>query len=186
MIEKREKEWQELEAKARQIIENPRLLPKDETTKQFEPILHLWISPTFTPEKHWFFYKPRPQINPQPKPFVRQMIWQKEGDFQRLNNLQEVFVPEPTFEIKTVEIEWEFYRKFRSELSKIKLLPFIEVEMSGRDGDICGVETLDLFYSGKITWWSECPSEWKELVDWFEKIKGSRLDKTIMFGNFQK
>lgn len=175
MHEDREKEWQHLLAKATQMLENPRLLPKDLQVKNFNQVFHLWISPTFTPEKHWVFYEPQPQINPQPKPVVRQMIWQRNTDFQRVmnaeTNLSEDFQFEPTFEIKTIEIEKENYSKIRSELSKIKLSPFIEVEMNGRDGEICGVETLDSFYSGRIVWWSSYPEEWKELADWYEKVK---------------
>src|ERR1043165_6290740 len=111
MIEDREKEWQKLSEKAVQMLENPRSLPKDEVNKNFLPTLHLWLSPTFAPEKHWIFYQPRWQLNPQPKPFVRQMIWQQQSDFQRLNNpligLQEGFHADPTFETKTVEVEKE-------------------------------------------------------------------------------
>jgi len=178
MIEDRENEWQNLQAKALQMLENPRLLPKDLQIKNYNQTLHLWISPTFTPEKHWIFYTPQPQLNPQPKPIVQQIIWQKGADFQRLNNLQEDFQFEPTFEIKTVEIEKENYSKIRLELSKIKLSPFIEVESDGRDGEIFGVETLDLFYSGRITWWSSSAVEWHELIDWYEKV-GKFLEKNF-------
>lgn len=175
MIENRETEWQNLQAKALQMLENPRILPKDLQIKNFNQTLHLWISPTFTPEKHWIFYTPQPQINPPPKPIVQQIIWQRTADFQRLNDpligLQEGFHIEPTFEIKTIEIEKEYYSKIRTELSKIQIPPFIEVESDGRDGEIFGVETLDLFYSGRITWWSSPPFEWNELDDWYEKVR---------------
>ncbi|HQU82930.1 MAG TPA: hypothetical protein PKY59_07395 [Pyrinomonadaceae bacterium] len=171
MIEDCEKEWQEFERKALQMLENPRLLPKDLQVKNFNQTLHLWISPTFTPEKHWVFYNPQTQINPQPKPIVQQIIWKRNADFQRLNDSFEDFPVEPTFEIKTIEIDWEFYREITSKLAKIKLSPFLEVEMNGRDGEIFGVETLDLFYNGRIIWWSECPNEWKELSDWYEKVR---------------
>ena len=79
MIEKREKEWQEIEQKALQMLKSPRLLPKDEVTKNFNPILHLWIDPSFKPQKHWFFYKPNIQLNPQPKPFVRELFWDRQN-----------------------------------------------------------------------------------------------------------
>lgn len=86
-------------------------------------------------------------------------------------NSETDFQTEPSFEIKTIEIDREFYRKIRAELSEIKLSPFIEEEMNGRDGELFGVETLDLFYSGRIVWWSECPNEWKELSDWYKKVR---------------
>ena len=175
MIENREKEWQQLESTARQMLDNPRLLPIDSITKNFTPTLHLWISPTFTPEKHWVFYQPQPHINPQPTPIVQQIIWQKDADFQRLNNpligLQNGFHSEPTLEIKTIEIENEKFQKLLTQLSKVYLPPFIQPEMNGRDGEVCGVETLDYFYSGRITWWSEHPKVWQDLANWFEKVR---------------
>ncbi|NJM54471.1 MAG: hypothetical protein HC846_14505 [Blastocatellia bacterium] len=187
MIESREKEWQKFQATAQQMLDNPRILRKDLQIRQFNQTLHLWISPTFTPEKHWIFNEPQSQINPQPKPIVQQIIWQKDADFQRLRNSeidwQDDFQLSPTFEIKTVEIEWEFYRKLYSELSKVQLPPFLEVEMSGRDGDICGIETLDYFYSGRIIWWSDYPEEWKDLVDWYEKLRKFLEEKFSNYSN---
>lgn len=173
MIEDRENEWQNLQAKAQQMLENPRLLPKDLQIKSFNQTLHLWISPTFTPEKHWIFYTPQPQINPQPRPMVQQIIWQRETDFQRLNDpligLQEGFHIEPTFEIKTIEIE--MMKKLRKDLAKIQLPVFIKDEILGLDGEHFGVETLGSYHNAKVTWWSSYPQEWKELVDWYEKVR---------------
>ena len=174
MIEKREKEWQELEAKARQRLENPRLLPKDETTKNFTPVLHLWIAPTFTPEKHWVFYKPRPQLNPLPKPFIRQIIWQKQLDSKRLSNpltgLQEGFHTEPTFETKTVEIEKEMLETLHRQLSEIRFPAFVRDDVLGLDGERFGVEIIGFYHQARVSWWSVYPGEWQNLAAWFEKI----------------
>jgi hypothetical protein len=173
MQENRGKEWQELETKAIQMLENPRFLPKDETSKNFLPTLHLWISPTFTPEKHWVFYKPQRQLNPQPQPFVRQMIWQKQSDFQRLNNpligLQEGFHTEPTFETKTVEIEKQMLENLHQQLSEIRFPAFAKDEILGLDGERFGVEILGFYHQARVSWWSVYPKEWQKLVDWFEK-----------------
>lgn len=175
MTENREKEWLNLLTKAMQMLDNPRLLPKELQIRQFNQTLHLWISPTFTPEKHWVFYTPQPRLNPQPKPIVRQIIWQKEKDYQRLNNpligLKEGFHTEPTFEIKTIEIEKEDFDKIHHELAKIAVTPFIKDEILGLDGEHFGVETLGFYHNAKITWWSSFPNEWEELVDWYEKVR---------------
>lgn len=164
MTENREDQRQQLEATAQQILDNPRLLPRDFAAKHFNPTLHLWISPTFTPEKHWVFYEPQAQINPQPKPIVRQFIWNERFDFEHLPT-------EPTFEIKTVEIELEKLRSWQNQLSKISFPAFISEDYNGRDGEIVGIETLNFFHSAKISWWSEYPAEWQNLVDWYEKVR---------------
>ncbi|MBX7173679.1 MAG: hypothetical protein K1X72_22105 [Pyrinomonadaceae bacterium] len=173
MIENREKEWQQLQSNASQILDNPKLLPIDEKTKNFIPILHLWISPTFTPEKHWIFYKPQSQINPQPKPLIKQVIWKKTEDFKRLNEplvgIKEGFHLEPTFEIKLAEIELEKLIKIIVNLAKISLPPFIKDEILGLDGEHFGIETLGNYHNARVIWWSSFPKEWKELINWFEK-----------------
>lgn len=175
MIEKRENEWLELESRAKRIFENPRLLPKDDATKLFTPILHLWISPTFTPEKHWIFYKPQSQLNPLPKPIIRQLIWERQADFERLNNplvgLKEGFQTAPTFEIKTVEIEQKNFENLHQQLAEIRFPAFVKDEFLGLDGERFGVETLGSYHSAKVFWWSSYPPEWKELVEWYEKIR---------------
>lgn len=175
MLEKREKEFQELEQKALRMLENPKLLPNDETTKNFTATLHLWISPSFTPDKHWYFYKPHRRLNPQPKPFIRQMIWQKQNDFQRLNDpligLKEGFHTEPTFEIKKIEIEKEFFEKLNKQLSEISFPPFVEDEMLGLDGQQSGIETLGFYHRTRVSWWSVYPKEWQSIVEWFEKTR---------------
>lgn len=175
MTENREKEWLNLLSKATQMLENPRLLPTDRKNKQFNPTLHLWISPSFTPAKHWIFYKPQLQINPQPKPVVREIVWERIKDYERLHNplvgLKEGFHTEPTFNIKTIEVEKEFFDKLHNDLAKIQITPFIKNEILGLDGEHFGVETLGSYHSAKITWWSSFPEEWRELVDWYEKVR---------------
>jgi len=175
MIEKRDDEWYELEAKARQMLENSQFFPKDETIKHFIPTLHLWITPSFTPEKHWVFYDPRPQLNPLPKPRVRQFVWKKQEDYKRLNDpligLKEGFHSEPTFEIKTIEIERENFKRLHEDLAEIHFPAFIKDDFLGLDGEHFGVETLGAYHKAKVSWWSAFPPEWKNLVDWYKKIR---------------
>jgi hypothetical protein len=175
MIEKRDKERAELEQKALQILENPGLLPKDETTGQFIPTLHLWISPSFTPEIHWVFYKPRLNLNPQPKPRIRQLIWKRQDDLRRLFDplvgLKEGFHTEPTFEIKTVEIAPEKFKEIHDELARIHFPAFVKDEILGLDGVHFGVQTLGFYHSARVSWWSSYPKEWQELVVWYEEMR---------------
>lgn len=176
MIEKREKEWQELERKALQMLENPRLLPEDLQVNHFISTLHLWTAPSFTPHKHWVFYNPRPQLNPFPKPRVSQIVWESEFDFKRLNDpligVKKGFHTDPTFKVKTIEIEREIFKKLHDELAEIRISAFIQdYSVGGLDGEHFGVETLGFYHNAKVMWWSEYSEDWKELVDWFEKVR---------------
>lgn len=164
--------WHLVSENARKMLDDPRLLPDDLRGRHFEPTLHLWVSPTFTPEKHWIYSLPRPNLQPKPKPIVQQIVWQREIDLQRIMAAEldpqiEISL-DPTFEIKTTEIELDIYRRMRDKLGSCKLAPFLEHDSVGRDGDLMGIETLDIFYAGRITWWSDPPEEWSEIIDWFE------------------
>lgn len=170
MTDNRDKNWRIFQTAVQQMLDNPRLLPAHLQIGQFNQTLHLWISPTFTPEKHWVFSEPQHQVNPRPKPRVQQIIWQQSADFQRLREFPDDVLSEPTFDIKTIEIDWDFYLKIREQLSKIHIPPFLDFDSSGRDGEQFGVQTLDLFYNARISWWSDVPDEWKPLADWYEEV----------------
>jgi hypothetical protein len=157
------------------MLDNPRFLPKDFATKHFNPILHLWISPTFAPDKHWVFYKPIQHLNPLPKPIIRQIIWQKQNDYERLHKpltgLKEGFHIEPSLQINSIEIEQKMLQTWLENLSKINFPAFSIDEHLGLDGERFGIETFGFFNSAKITWWSSYPEEWQEIVTWYEKVR---------------
>ena len=173
MIENREKEWCELEQKALQMLENPRLLPLDEITKHFDPILHLWIAPSFTPRKQWVFYKPHINLNPQPQPLVRELFWNRQKDYSRLCNplvgLKEGFDKEPRMQFRSHEINQNVLENLLETLAKITLPVFVRDDSLCLDGVRFGIETFGFFNSAKIVWWSSYPEEWQDLVNWFEK-----------------
>ncbi len=176
MIEKREKEWQELETKAFQMLENPSFLSKDTILKFCQPILRLWIYPSFEPHKMWIFYEPDFRTI-QPKTLiVRQVVWDRNDDGQRLNDplkgLKEGFHTEPTFEIKSIEITKENFNKMFDELQNIQFPAFANYKKSiGIDGVRCGIETYDFTHHTNIYWWSVYPKEWQNLVNWFNEAK---------------
>jgi hypothetical protein len=86
MIEKREKEWHELEAKAEKLLNNPFLLPKEAILKFYKPILRLWIYPSFESYIVWIFNEPDFRMIQPKNLIIRQIIWDRNADAQRLNN----------------------------------------------------------------------------------------------------
>ncbi len=174
MIEDRENEWQNLQAKALQMLENPHLLPKDTILKFYQPILRLWIYPSFEPYKIWIFYEPDFRTIQPENLIVSQVVWDRNDDGQRLNNplkgLKEGFHTEPTFEIKSIEITKETFNRIFNELQQIQFPAFANYRKSvGIDGVSYGIETFDFTHRTSISWWSAYPKEWQNLIDWFEK-----------------
>lgn len=174
MIEHREKEWQELESKAVKLLNNPYLLPKDAILKFYQPILRLWIYPSFSPCKVWIFNEPNFRTIKPKTLIVRQVRWDGNADYERLNNplegLKKGFHTEPKLEIESIEITKEVFGKIFSELQQIQFPAFANYRKSvGIDGIRYGVETFDFTDRMNISWWSVYPEEWQNLVDWFEK-----------------
>lgn len=164
MIEKRDKEWQELESKAENLLQNSGLLPKDAILKFYNPILRLWIYPSFSPYKVWIFYEPDFRTIQPENLIVRQIIWERDADGQRLNNplegLEKGFHTEPKLEIESTEIKKEIFTKIFSELQQIHFPAFANYRKSvGIDGIRYGIETFDFTHKTNISWWSIYPEE---------------------------
>lgn len=169
----RDDEWQELSKRALEILEKPALLLNAVDLRHFRPVLRLAHHPTFGDEKIWVFYRPRPQIDPQPKPRINSITWNKRADrerlFQPLAGLREGFHLSPTFEVSSAEIEKRDFEELLNGLSKIEMPPFLPDEMLGLDGEHFEAETLGNYHSAKVKWWSVYSEEWRELADWFDK-----------------
>lgn len=173
MIEKREKDWEILEQRAVKTLESSYLLCKDVILKFYKPILRLWIYPSFEPYQVWYFSEPDFKTISLKNFKVIQGIWNRNEDFQRLNNpiegLKKGFETEPKIEVSSIEIEKEVFEKIFDELRQIQFSAFANYRKSiGIDGVRCGIETFDFTHTTNISWWSVYPKEWQRLIDWFD------------------
>jgi hypothetical protein len=175
MIEKREKEWNELEAKAEKLLNNPYLLlRKDAILKFYDPILRLWIYPSFEPYQVWLFNEPNFKTIHVENLKVIRAVWNRNEDYLRLNHplegLKDGFHTEPKLEIESIEMEKELFNKIFSDLQQIQFPVFANYRKSiGIDGIRYGIETFDFTHRTNISWWSVYPEEWQNLIEWFEK-----------------
>jgi hypothetical protein len=174
MIEKRQKEWYELEAKAEKLLNDPRLLPKEAILKFYEPVLRLWIYPSFEPYKIWVFSEPNVKTIRPDKLKVIRAIWQRGEDYQRLNDpirgLKEGFHTEPKLEVQSIDLTKELFDMIFSKLQQIQFSVFANYRKSvGVDGVRYGIETFNSTHRTNISWWSVYPEEWQSLIDWFEQ-----------------
>lgn len=182
MIENRSEEFQEIESKAMRLLENPNRLPKDAILKCYKQILRLWIYPSFSPYKVWIFNEPDFRTIKPNNIIIRQVIWDRNTDYQRLSNplegLKKGFHIEPNLEIKSVEIKKECFDEIFEELKQIQFPAFANYGKTiGIDGISCGIETFDFTHTTNISWWSVYPKEWQNLVEWFEKTTDFLEDK---------
>lgn len=174
MIEKREKEWHDLAARAEKMLNNPKLLRTEAILKFYQPILRLWIYPSFEPYEVWTFCEPNfATIRPTNLKVIN-AVWDQNEDYRRLSDplkgLKEGFHVEPQIDVRSIEITKKTFDEIFFELQKIQFPAFANYRKSvGIDGIRYGVETFDFTHRTKISWWSVYPEEWQSLIDWFEK-----------------
>lgn len=174
MIEKREKDWHELAAKAEKLLANPKLLKKEAILKCYKPILRLWIYPSFEPYKVWVFNTPDfKTIQPDDLRVIR-AIWDHNEDYRRLSSpmkgLKEGFHTQPKIAVRSIELSGEVFDGIFSELRQIRFSAFANYgKHIGIDGVRYGIETFDFTHRTNISWWSVYPEEWQNLIDWFER-----------------
>ena len=174
MIERCEKEWSELENKAFELLRSFRLLSKKEVSKLYNPMLRLWIYPSFQPYQVWYFCEPHFKAAHLKNFKIIGAIWDRNEDYRRLSDplkgLKEGFEAEPRIEVSSIEIEREFFEKIFDELKQIQFPAFANYRKSiGIDGVRSGIETFDTTHKTSISWWSVYPDEWQNIIDWFEK-----------------
>lgn len=173
MRENRPEDWQQLQLKAREILDNPDLLPKDALLKFYQPLLRLWIYPSFAPNKAWLFYKPNFRTINSKIFIVREVTWDGNADYKRLANplegLKRGFHSEPEIAIKSIEIEQQIFEEIFSDLKTIQFPAFASYGSFGIDGTSYGIETFDFTGNTRISWWSHYPTEWQNLIEWFQK-----------------
>ncbi|HEY8563547.1 MAG TPA: hypothetical protein VIL74_24425 [Pyrinomonadaceae bacterium] len=174
MIAKREKEWQELESKARKSLSNLDLLPKGVILKFYAPVLRLWTYPSFEPYKVWIFSEARFQTIRVRNLKIIRAVWDQNEDYRRLcfplEGLKKGFHTDPSIVVQSIERTPEVFDRIFAELKRIQFPAFANYEKSiGIDGVRYGIETFDFTHQTNISWWSVYPEEWQDLVDWFEK-----------------
>ncbi len=175
MIEKRQKEIKELEENAMQILDNPELLPKDSAFNFWNPILRLWVYPSFETYKVWVFYEANYQTIKLTDISIREITWDRLADLERLMNplegLKKGFDTKPQIESKSVKIEAESFKDIFNSLQNIDFPAFANYKRNiGVDGVYYGIETIDFTHNTTVSWWSVYPKEWEKLIEWFEKV----------------
>lgn len=109
MIERREKEWAELESKATDLIEHPDLLPKGEHLRGFVPRFRLWRYPAFESYQLWIVYQ-----KSDLQAVARKVMWDRIADMTRLSNplegLKKGFHTNPNLNIKDAACQANNYK----------------------------------------------------------------------------
>ena len=159
-----------------QMLDNPEFLPKDSAFNFWNPILRLWVYPSFEPYKVWIFYEANYRTIKLTDIFIRQVVWDRESDYERLLNplegLKRGFNTQPKIESKSLKVKAKVFEELFTSLQKIDFPAFANYNNSfGIDGVRCGIEAIESTHKTSIAWWSSYPDEWKDIIEWFENTK---------------
>jgi hypothetical protein len=174
----KEREWHErqapkidllrqTEALAIAKLEQPRQLLDHEAPEWAASQLRLWHYPSFAPYKSWSIHYNR-RVD---KYLLYRVSWDRDKDVDRIDKFTEIELaqadPTPSIQFQSTKIRREEIDKRLAELRRLTFPIFIENQLVGIDGDWFGIEMGDGFVSSRISWWSEGPPEWVEVISWY-------------------
>ena len=170
MAEQRHEEFWELSARAEAYLERSNLsLPHRKL------LLRLWHYPSFGRHISWFVYSPLPRYQKSDSPLVREVVWDRPFDTQRLSDplkgLRHGFSVEPTISSRQAEISLGELELKLANLRSIILPVFVDDGSVGIDGEGFGIETFGFTSSIRLAWWSGMPKEWEPIIEWAQDMR---------------
>lgn len=170
MMEQREEQWAQLEARALRLLEHAKEVEPREAIRRYGSLLRLWHFPAFAAQRTWTILTPGRKAPPGAPARVREVTWDRSADDQRLSDpqvraergsgilptirLREGVLPEPTL------------RKLLEEGAHLAI-PILHVgNHVGLDGEYFGLESYTVSPNVRVQWWCAGPVEWRHFTDW--------------------
>ncbi len=172
-VERREREWSDLQNRALYLLENVEQLAPREPIRGLHPVLRLWVYPSYESYTAWTIFRTIPNAAPE-LTIVRLSAWDRPFDSRRLREPLEGakngFSTEPTFEVRDAVLSPEDVAKLHLE-RKFTISLTTARDVVGLDGTSSGLHTYGFLGGVRLSWWQNGPQEWRELITWSAEIR---------------
>lgn len=165
--ENRQTELTQVRELAQIYLENPYSIPSAPKLEMCQPMLRLWVYPSFEDHLAWHVF--RCVKSRKDSAIVRRVKWDQEADWRRLAGdpllgLRTGFHATPTIEVRDRRLDGAVLNGYLEELKAITIAIGAGKGTIGIDGTTSGVEV----FPGRVLveWWSAYPPEWEGLVSW--------------------
>ena len=172
MVENRQTEWDELEAKASAILENLEPLLIGRSTDRRYPTLRLSESPSFEPYRVWAVFETTVSGNRPPEAWLRRAVWERGADLQRLRDpmtgLKEGFHTDPSVTFSEAALPRKELAAALSALSALVFPAFAGREVIVLDGIRYGIEMFGSSTTVRLSWSRDSVPAYGSLSEWFQ------------------
>ncbi len=170
--EQRQIEFRQVEGLAMGYLAFPQSVPKADDLGNWRFLLRLWHLPAFAEYRSWGLYRHQSPASRHVRSLVRQVTWDREGDYRRLfdplEGLERGYHIQPTIEIRDRPLVTEELDERLAELKEISFPVFASGGI-GIDGESFGIENP--VFRDRVEWWCEGPESWKGITSWTASMR---------------
>ncbi|MCS6852153.1 MAG: hypothetical protein NZ700_13405 [Gemmataceae bacterium] len=161
----------ELEAQAWRLLEHPKEIEPRDPIRRFGSVLRLWQYPAHGPQRSWTILTPGKKTPPGAGPLVREVVWDRDQDLERLPRFPAGGPCRPTIRVRDATLPDEELRQFLDRGAELAIPVVGCAERAGLDGEFFGLETYDVSPHVRLQWWCEGPRAWRHFVDWVTSLR---------------
>jgi len=169
-IERREREWADLQNRALHLLENTDQLAPRDPVRALHPLLRLWVYPSYEAYLSWTVFRSLPNAEPETI-IARIAAWDRPYDARRMREpIETPQINDPTFVVRDHILPPEaatalnLERKFAVTLATAR-------DSVGLDGTSSGLQTYGFMGGVRLSWWQNGPPEWREIITWTAEIR---------------
>jgi hypothetical protein len=171
VVEHREAEWAELEARAMRLLEDSASASPSFKGWPVWPVLKLSLYPSFAPCQSWTIYSIKPRSVPIADPMVRELTWDRPADRERLladpiKGLKSGFSTQPSIKFRDAVISAQHLASHLAKGRQVTVEAVVFNEMVVLDGETWSYQTYGVPGHLRVSWWGNGPIEWREFINW--------------------
>lgn len=185
MIENREEEWAQLEARAFRLLEHAKEVEPREGIRRYGSLLRLWHYPAFEPQRTWTILTPGRKATPGTPPLAREVTWDRSADHQRMFGpplgIEQGFGTQPSIRLREGVLPESGLHRLLEAGAHLTVPIINSGNQVGLEGEYFGLETYTVSPNVRVQWWCDGPTEWRHFTDWVGGLRSfllSCLDPT--------
>ena len=175
-VEKRESDFAELEKRALWALEHSEEVEPRETIRHLWTQMRLWHYPSNGQYKSWTVSVSMPPDRDDARPMVREVVWDRPYDWQRLSDLpprrEGEFTDEPTLKVRDSYLPVKELKSLFERVIDLDIRMIGVKEPFGLEGETFGLEGYGPLHGIRLEWWCEGPEEWRDLTTWAAEMRG--------------
>jgi hypothetical protein len=181
MSRDRERNWEELEARAQRLLEHAREVEPRDHVRSYGSVLRLWQFPVFGLKQTWTILTPGRRTPVGAGLLVREVTWDRSADNRRVfeeNGGGNGNATSPSIRLREAKLPVLELDRLLALGVTLTVPMVISGNTVGLDGEYFGLETYTVSPNVRVQWWGAGPTEWRHFTDWVAELR-TFLERTL-------